>query len=793
MAHTAIGESVERAEARTEESLLSPRLERLKERALSFADDKDPAERGRAVTEAWREYDAAPIIIRRARALERTLDTETIRIDPDERMVGRAKRRFAVHRGMHEQYKWANQLSGPEFSGGALDAAEAPPDDIRELFSYWRESYTGPWQHLNPLRTDEDRRAMRAAVFLGSGLDFCHTCPGFHIALKRGLEAIANEARERLQSPGATGCLPTRARAFYEAVAICCAALIRYAERHAHEAERVAAEQPNVELRRELEQMAAICRRVPRHPPRTFREALQCVWFVHLADEAEANGSAQSFGRFDQYMWPYYQRDVAEGRLTYAEALELIEELWLKCYKTFDFQYLTIGGVRPDGTDGTNELSHICLEATERCRTPRDVGVRVHQGTPKAFLRRAAAVARLGLGRPDLWNDEVVIEALTKRGIALEDARNYGVIGCVELTLPGQCNSRTMCNKINLSKCLELALNDGRCQMSGEQIGPRTGESFDTYEALHAAYCAQARHFIRLAMRDTVRAQRIQAKVFPFPFRSAITEGCLKSGRDIMDGGAKYNPAGVNLLGIANIADSLAAIKLLVFARKRLSLDELREALRSDFEGAEPMRQMLLNEAPKFGNDDDYVDQIAAEEVAFYCREVAKYRTAEGGPFLPLIFTTSSASLYNVGPRTGASADGRRAGQALTTSCNPTHGADRRGATASASSVAKIDFSDTPGGVSYILDLHPTAVSGDGGANKLAALIRGFFDAGGMEIGLNVYDEATLHAAQQEPERYQGFMVRLFGFSTQFVALSPEQQEFVIERTRHGAATPVGS
>jgi formate C-acetyltransferase len=739
------------------------------------------------VTEAWREYESAPIIVRRARALERTLDTETIRIDPDDRIAGRAKRRFAVHRGMNEGYAWANQLARPEFTGGALGAVEDPPEDIAELFSYWRESYTSPAQHLNAMRTAEERQAMHAGVYGGGGLDFCHTCPAFHIALDRGLQAIADEARERLQQPCGTGCSSTREHAFYDAVAICCDAAIRYAERHADQAERLAADEADTDTRRELEQIAAICRRVPRLPAETFREALQCVWFAHIADEAECNGSAQSFGRFDQYLWPYYERDVADGRLTRDEALELVAELWLKCYKTFDFQYATIGGVRPDGSDATNELSYICLEALERCRTPRDVGVRIHAGTPRPFLQKTAAVASLGLGRPDIWNDDLVIQAFASKGIPLEDARDYGVIGCVELTLPGQCNSRTMCSKTNLSKCLELALNDGRCQMTGEQLGPATGESFDTYESLHAAYRAQARHFIALAIREIIRAQPIQAAEFPFPFRSAITEGCLESGRDIMAGGAKYNPAGVNLLGVANIADSLAAIKLLVFEQGRLSLDELRHALRSDFDGAESLRQLLLHEAPKFGNDDDYVDGIAADGVAFYCREVAKYRTAEGGPLLPLIFTTSSAAIYQYGARTGASADGRRAGEPLTPSCNPTHGADRSGPTASAASVAKVDYTETAGGVSYIMDMHPAAVSGNGGVEKLAALIRGYFDAGGMEISFNVYDEETLRAAQEQPDRYAGLLVRLFGFSTQFIALSREQQDFVIDRTRHGS------
>ena len=321
--------------------------------------------------------------------------------------------------------------------------------------------------------------------------------------------------------------------------------------------------------------------------------------------------------------------------------------------------------------------------------------------------------------------------------------------------------------------------------VTGRAVGLQAGTQFPTYESLHAAYRKRVARTIRLAIEQDIRGYVLQAAEHPLPVLSALTEGCLESGRDVMDGGAVYNPAGVNLFGIANVADALAAIKRCVYEEKRVSLDELRDALTDDFEGREDLRQQLLNRLPKFGNDDPYVDTIAAEEVAFYCDEVAKYPTPEGGRHHPLLFGCTPASVHSMGPRTGASADGRKAKAPLATSVNPTHGRELSGPTAVLNSVARIDFTRAPGGSSFILDLHPTAVAGERGLDNLVDLLRAFFDRGGAEIGLNVVREEQLRDAQANPEEYGHLMVRIFGFSTQFTALDSEIQEQIIEKTKH--------
>jgi len=766
------------------EAALSPRIRNLRRLALSFANELDPTERGNAVMDSYDETMAEPMIIRRAKAVARVLATQSLILDEGQLIAGRVQRLIPAHYGIHTGHEWKGPVSYPE-GGGRQIPQDAPVSEAyRKRWEEWHKNYISVWHKLGALVPEEERRAMQAGVYQSGGIDWVHRNFRFQMLLQLGMEEIKRRAEEKLQSLNETRPEDIRRKPFYHAVVIICVALMDYAERWANRLDELADSEADAIRRAELQEMAVICRRAPRYTPQTFHEAIQSVWFAQVANWAEASGSAHSFGRFDQYMLPFYNTDVEAGRLTREEALELIECLWLKCYSTFDFRHLTVGGVKPDATDGTNELSYLCLEATECLRTPRDIAVRIHQGTPESFLRKAANVARLGLGRPDFWNDEMTIESLVKAGIPLGDARDYSPIGCVELTIAGKCNSRTMGHSMNLAKCLELALNNGRDQNTGEQIGLQTGETFDHYEGLHAAYRDQAVYFIRLAVQQNMRAYMLQATEFPMPVLSTLTEGCMESGRDVMDGGAIYNPSGVNLFGIANVANSLAAIKKIVFEEKVIFLDQLQDALRSNFERYESLRQMLLNRAPKYGNGDEYVDRIAAEEAAFYCDEVAKYPTPEGGQHHALIFGVSPGAVYGFANKLGASADGRRRGEPLAMSACTTHGTERMGATDAVKSVASLDYTKTPGGVSFILDLHPTAVAGDNGGDKLVSLLKTFFKEGGMEIGLNIVSDEELRKAQEEPKRYSHIMVRVFGFSTQFISLSRELQEYVIEKTK---------
>lgn len=749
-------------------SELSPRIRRLRGLALSFANELNPTEREKAIMDAHDENRAQPVIIRRARSAANVLETQSLVLDEGQLIAGRVTRLVRSHYGIHAKQEW----KGPV------------PMDFQKRRKEWYEKNVSVYQKLNAMIPAEERRAMQAGVYHSSGLDEVHRNSRFQMLLELGIEEIKKQAEANLRSLDETKSEDAKRKPFYQAVIIVCDAMMDYAERWAGKLDELANAEDDPERRFEIQGMAAICRRVPRYPAETFHEAIQSVWFVQVANWAEAGGTAHSFGRFDQYMWRFYEADMEAGRLTKENALELLECLWLNCYGTFDFRHLTVGGIKPGGTDGTNELSYLCLEATERLRTPRDIAVRIHKDTPGDFLKKAVEVVALGMGRPDFWNDEVTIEALTKAGIPLDDARDYSPIGCVELTIAGKCNSRTMGHSINLSKCLELALNNGRDQINGEKIGLETGETLDSYEKLHKAYRRQAEHFIRLAIQQNIRAYQLQAVEYPMPVLSMLTVGCMESGRDVMDGGAVYNPSGVNLFGVANVANSLAAIKKLVFEEKIISFDELREALKSNFDGQEALRRMLINRGPKYGNGDEYVDKIASEEATFYCDEVAKYPTPEGGRLHALIFGVTGEAVYGFANKTGASADGRKTGEHLAMSATPAHGTEKTGATALLKSVARLDYTKASGGISFILDLHPTAISGDHGLDKLVLLLKTFFQEGGMEVGLNIVSKEEMRKAQKDPEHYSHLMVRVFGFSTQFISLSPELQEYVIEKTK---------
>lgn len=763
---------------------LSQRILKLRELALSYSNELDPAERGRAVMDSYQETLAEHIIIRRAKAIARVLLNQSLILDEGQLIAGRLQRLIPAHYGIHTGHEWKSLVSYPENGGHQLPKEAQVSEDYRKKWENWHKGYVSAGQKLYALTPEEERQAMQAGVYHSSGIDLVHRNSRFQMLLELGMEGIKRRAEDKLRSLDETRLEDIKQKPFYQSVIIVCDSLIEYAKRWAEKLNEMAKMEVDHLRQEELRKMASICRKVPGNPPETFHEAIQSVWFVQISNWAEVPGSAHSFGRFDQYMWPFYKADIESGRITRHEALELIQCLWLNCYSTFDFRHVTVGGVKPDATDGTNDLSYLCLEATERLLTPKDIAVRIHKDTPEDFLMKSVALARLGLGRPDFWNDEVTIKSLINIGIPLEDARDYSPIGCVELTIAGKCNSRTMGHSLNLVKCLELTLNDGHDQITGKKIGPQTGNEFQCYEQFHKAYRKQVEYFIRLAIQQNIRAYMLQASEFPLPVLSTLTQGCMESGRDVMDGGAIYNPSGVNLFGIADLANSLAAVKKLVFDERLISLDELRKALKDNFQGWEWLRQMLKNRAPKYGNGDDYVDMIASEEAAFYCDQVAKYPTPEGGKHHQLIFGVSGDAIYGFSKKTGASPDGRKLGEPLSMSVSTAHGTERLGATATLKSVAKLDYTKTPGGVSFIQDLHPSTVYGDNGIEKLASLLKTFFKDGGMQIGLNILSQEDLRKAQKDPEHYSHLMVRVFGFSTQFISLSPEIQEYVIEKTK---------
>jgi formate C-acetyltransferase len=584
------------------------------------------------------------------------------------------------------------------------------------------------------------------------------------------------------------------------AMARCCDAAIRFAERYAGEAERQAATESNARRRTELEEIAEVCRRVPAYPARNFREALQSFWFVHLILNLETNSYAIGPGRFDQYLYPYYRADIDSGELTRDEARELLACLWLKFNEltvvkeggtakastTYnDFQNLNLAGQTADGRDASNDLSYLCLEVTAQLKLPQpQISVLISEKTPDRFLLIACEVISLGFGMPAVFNEDEKVQALLHKGKTLEDARLGGINGCVELVVQGK-DMMASSGYLSMPKCLELALNNGTNPVTGNRLGPATGDpqAFAAFDDLMEAFRKQLAHAVELKTVYDGVARRAYAEFCPVPFTSLLVSDCLEKGRDYHDGGSHYNLPLICGVGTGTMADALAAIKKLVYEDKQITMVELVEALQADFVGYERLRQMLLNRGPKWGNGNDYVDTLAHDVVEMFCDELEQHCNSEGVPYAANMIPTTTHIWF--GSLSGATPDGRLAGTHFSEGISPVQGMDHNGPTAVVRSMACLDHARCCGTL-LNMKFHPSALSGDEGLRKFADLIRTYFKLGGHHMQFNVLSADTLRAAQQRPEEHQNLIVRVAGYSDYFVRLSRDLQDEIISRTEHG-------
>ena len=545
-----------------------------------------------------------------------------------------------------------------------------------------------------------------------------------------------------------------------------------FALRYSRLALEKARDEEDPRRRHELIKISRVCRSVAEGPPRTFREAIQFHWFTHLVCHSQG---ARQLGRFDQYMYPFLERDLEEGRLTPSDAQELLECLWIKYNMLTDItmdnlQNMILGGQTPDGRDATNALSYMCIEATDRLGLidPK-WSIRVHRGTPDGFLRRACEVIQSGKYQPGVYNDEAVIPAMTRAGIPLEDARDYTNDGCSELLVQGKTNPWAFEAKVKLLKCLELA-------MAGL-------EGYETFDDLMEALKGEISIAVEMAVSGCNLVQSATPRISTNPFVSATVGGCLEKMMDLTEGGAVYNSSAVCASGVADTADALAAVKKLVYEEGRVGKRELLDALARNFEGSERLRLMLLNRAPKFGNDDDYVDGLATEIVEHLSGEVTRHRNPRGGRYILGLF--SYGDYIGHGLVTGATPDGRRVGEGISPNFSPGPGRDLKGPFAAMKSTAKVNQLLTANGTALDIAIHPSALRGPGGVDKLMGLIRAFIELKGMQVQFNVVDAEALREAQREPEKHRNLTVRLWGFPAYFVRLPREFQDHIIKRTEH--------
>ena len=586
-----------------------------------------------------------------------------------------------------------------------------------------------------------------------------------------------------------------------KAMNICADALIRSAERHADKARELAQQEQDLHRKRELERIAEVCSHVPADAPQDFWEALQYYWFVHLGVTTELNPwDAFNPGKLDQHVYPFYKRGIEEGTLTREAAEELLQCLWIKFNNqpappkvgvtaaessTYtDFAQINLGGVKEDGSDAVNEVTYLMLDVIEEMRLLQpSSSVQVSKKNPDRFVRRAARIIRTGFGQPSMFNTDVVVQEMIRQGKSIVDARNGGTSGCVETGAFGKENYN-LTGYFNMPKVLEITLNNGVDPQTGHRIGLETGDptEFETFEELFEAYERQLNYFVDIKIRGNNVVERLYARYMPAPFLSLLIDDCIAKGKDYHDGGARYDTSYIQGVGTGTMADAMTAIKYHVFDRQTLTMADLMTALQDNFEGHERTRQMLLNKTPKYGNDDDYADDVMVAVFEAYFNAIDGRRNTRGGMNrINLLPTTCHVYFGSV---TGATTDGRKAGRPLSEGISPVQGADRCGPTAVINSVARMDHVRT-GGTLLNQKFTPELLKDDDGLDRLVHLVRTYFKLDGHHIQFNVVDAATLRAAQKNPQEYRDLIVRVAGYSDYFCDLSEALQEEIIARTEH--------
>ncbi len=808
--------------------------------------------RARLITESYKATEDKPVIMRRAMAFAHILDNIPIIIREGELIVGSTT---IAPRGCQTYPEFSYKWLEAEFDTVATRKAdpfyiaEQTKKELLEADAYWEGKTTS--ELATSLMTEETRKAIEHNMFTPGNYFYNgvgHVTVQYDKVLAIGYEGILAQVEEELGRchPGdADYC--TRSQ-FLQAVIISCKAVIRYAVRYASLAEQEAGACTDPARRQELLRIAANCRKVPAKGATSFYEACQSFWFVQQLLQIESSGHSISPGRFDQYMYPYYKADLDAGRLTREFAQELIDCIWVKlndlnkCRDAASaegfagyslFQNLIVGGQDKDGVDVTNDLSFMCITASKHVFLPQpSLSIRVWNKSPHALLLKAADLTRTGIGLPAYYNDEVIIPSLLSRGLTLEDAREYNIIGCVEPQKAGKTEGWHDAAFYNMCRPLELVFSNGWDK--GEKISIETGrvEDMATFEEFYDAYKKQQEYNISLLVNADNAIDVAHATRCPLPFLSCMVDDCIKRGKTVQEGGAVYNFTGPQGFGIANMADSLYAIKKLVYEEKKVTMAEYKKALAMNYgqgfdaiSAGEIVTQILkemehsglavdesqvagmitavmetqlppeekkryeeilelIGQVPKFGNDIEEVDMFARDVAYTYTRPLLQYRNPRGGQFQAGLYPVSAN--VPLGAQTGATPDGRLAHTPVADGVSPSAGKDVHGPTAAANSVAKLDHGIASNGTLFNQKFHPTALSGEKGLENFVALIRSYFDQKGSHMQFNVVDRQTLLDAQAHPEQYAHLVVRVAGYSALFTTLSKSLQDDIIRRTEQG-------
>ncbi|NLL62374.1 MAG: glycyl radical protein [Candidatus Atribacteria bacterium] len=783
---------------------MNPRITILREQSLAVKPFID-IERAKLITEAYQTYQGkVPVPILRALVFKHLLENKTITIEPDELIVG--------ERGSSP----AATPTYPELCCHTLEDFDIIEQRERISFQVSPEARKIQKEVIIPFWQERSIRHQLFSLMGQSWLDSYEAgiftefmeqrAPGHTVAdgkiYREGflsLQKRIEDAIHRLDFKNDNQAFNKLNQ--LKAMSICADALINLAHRYAQLAEELAGKEEDVVRKKELLTIAEVCRQVPAHAPRNFREALQMYWFVHIGVTSELNTwDSFSPGHLDQHLLPFYKQDLESGALNRENARELLQCLWIKFNNqpappkvgitlaesgTYtDFANINNGGLTASGEDGVNEVTYLILEVIDEMQLLQpSTNIQLSQKSPDLFLRRACEIIRKGWGQPSVFNSELVVAELLRQGKSLEDAREGGTSGCVETGAFGK-EAYILTGYFNLVKVLEVTLHNGQDPKSGKQIGIASGDprTFTNYDELFAAFRKQLHHFIEIKIKGNQIIEQLYATTMPAPFLSLIIDDCITRGMDYNAGGARYNTSYLQGVGIGSITDSLTSLKYNIFDRKNISMNTLLAVLADNFRGEPEIYQLLKNQTPKYGNDNDYADTVMQEVFAAFYEEVEGRSNTKGGKYCINMLPTTCHVYF--GSVVGATPDGRKAGEPLSEGISPVQGADRDGPTAVIKSAAKMDQVKT-GGTLLNQKFTPSLLEEEKGLESLAHLIRAYFKLGGHHIQFNVVKADTLRAAQQNPEDYQNLIVRVAGYSDYFNNLSKTLQDEIISRTEH--------
>ena len=788
---------------------ITPRVQRLRKAVL----DAKPilcSERALAVTKCYQETEGMHFIERRARAFYRILDEMTLQIWDDELIVGTLGINGRRSAPVFPEFsiEWMKDELEESLETRKQDTFIVPEyvkKDIRSIFEYWDgKSNWIKYRNLLPEDTKHIRDAYVFSRDLFERAGYGHTAYQMEKVLKVGIEGLREEVKSKYEKLDLTNAEDFEKKLFYDGLQICFDAVENYARRYSKKASEMAAEEKDEQRKKELLKIADVFSHVPAYPARDTWEALQVVETMQILLQLETSGDSVSPGRMDQYIYPYYKHDIETKAYTNEQIQELFDCIWLKyneIVKVQDYesiyihpgfpltQNVTAGGVKPDGSDATNELTYMMLTCQEHIRLQQpQFTFRYHAGTSEDLKMRVAEIIEYGTGMPALFGDTGCIASMKKfyPDMPEENMNNYAIVGCVELA-PQGFQGRVNGGFLNLARIIDMAMNDGIDRMTGEQLGLKTGNpaQFKTFDDLFSAVKMQLEFFVRYQMINAMVVDYIQRENTPHLFLSSMIDGCIEKGKDMTRGGSRWGGTPILLGGIATSANALAAVKKLVYQTGKYTMEEINTALNADFEGEknqEIWKDLLA--APKYGNDDDFADEVMVRMTAAIFTEIEKHKDIDGRNYSA--FTVTLGGTVPMGWKTGATADGRKAGKPISDSFSPANEGENGSPTAIFLSAGKVDQSHFSQGNVLNLKFTKTALGSENSKHKLMDLVSTYFNRlGGQEVQFNVVNGAQLKEAQKKPEQYSDLIVRIAGYSARFVELSEDLQNDIIARAEH--------